>query len=63
MPGESASGPAPRTGVPVRLLRYLQRAVLDALMALAAIVLERRIRRALRGAGGTGPEPTGGQEG
>jgi hypothetical protein len=46
----------------VRLLRYLQRAILDALMALAAVVLERRIRRALRGAAGTGPEPTGGQE-
>ena len=47
MPGESVSGPASRPGVPVRLLRHPQRAILDALMALAAVVLERRIRRAL----------------
>lgn len=61
MPAESKSGPAPRPGVPVRLLRYLQRAMLDVLMAMAAAVLERRIRKALRGAGGTGPEPPGGR--
>jgi len=65
MPG---SGPAPRRdghgrNGHGRALAYLQGAVLRALMAMAAVILERRIRKALRSGGEAGAGPQGGQEG
>jgi hypothetical protein len=49
-------GPAARRGLAARILAVPQRAVLGSLMSLAVIVLERRIRQALRaGAGGDSP--------
>ena len=40
-----------------RILRYPQRAILNAGMTLAAIALERRIRKALRRDAGSGTDP------
>jgi len=51
--GLAAPSAAPR-GPLARILRYPQRAILDAGMTLAAIALERRIRKALRQDQGTG---------
>lgn len=52
MPGHVAPGPPPRRGALARVRSYPQRMILDAFMALAAIVLERRIRKALRSGAG-----------
>ena len=60
MPGQAPSArsapavpaPAPRRAFPARVLSRAQRAVLGALMSLAVIVLERRIRKALRSEAG-----------
>jgi hypothetical protein len=57
MPGHSRPGQALRTGLAARILGYPQRAALSALMFLAVIVLERRIRKALRRDAGTDPKP------
>jgi hypothetical protein len=59
MPGQPGPGPAGTVGaVPrgpaERAVRSIQRAVLGAAMTLAAVVAERRIRRALRRDGGRG---------
>ena len=51
MPGQ------PGPGLPERVLRSAQRAILGAMMTVAAAVAERRIRRALRRDDGRGPEP------
>jgi len=56
--GRAASSAAPR-GSLARILRYPQRAILDAGMTLAAIALERRIRKALRRDQGTGGQAAG----
>jgi hypothetical protein len=40
-----------------RLRGHLPRAILNAIMTLAVIVLERRIRKALRSGAATGPRP------
>ena len=59
MPGHSRPGRAPHRGFPARVLGYLQRAILGALMSCAVIVLERRIRKALgrdKGADRPGPD-------
>lgn len=50
MPGRSPS-------LPKRVLRYPARLILSALMSLAVLVLERRLRKALRPS--TGPRPPG----
>jgi hypothetical protein len=52
-------GPAARRGVAARIVAVPQRAVLGSLMSLAVIVLERRLRKALR-AGPGGDSPPGG---
>ena len=53
MPGQAP--PAPER----RMLRFLPRVILDSLMSAAVMVLERRIRKALRsgGSGGSGAGP------
>jgi len=47
----------PERGLPERGLRSAQRAILGAMMTVAAAVAERRIRRALRRDDGRGPDP------
>ena len=59
MPGSSPASRRDRHG---RILGHLQGAVLRALMAMAAAILERRIRKALRGGGEDDGGPQGGQE-
>jgi hypothetical protein len=44
----SRAGRAAHGGIPARLLGPLQRVILSALMSSAVIILERRIRTALR---------------
>jgi hypothetical protein len=59
---EPGPGGVPPRGLAERVLRFAQRALLGAMMTVAAAVAERRIRRALRGAsppvlpGGITPE-------
>jgi hypothetical protein len=47
----------PERGLPERGLRSAQRAILGAMMTVAAAVAERRIRRALRRDDGRGLDP------
>ena len=60
MPDPAPGGQAPPRAVPGRVISRVQRAILGALMSLAVIVLERRIRKALRSDGtadrGSGPD-------
>ncbi|HEY7012047.1 MAG TPA: hypothetical protein VH480_04770 [Streptosporangiaceae bacterium] len=64
MAGQSPPGPASRRGPVARVLAAPQRAVLGSLMSLAVIVLERRLRKALRAEpGGGGQTPPGGAGG
>jgi hypothetical protein len=56
-------GPAARRGLAARILAGLQRAVLGSLMSLAVIVLERRLRQALRAGAGEDQEPPPGGTG
>jgi len=55
--GGQAGPPAVARGPLARILRYPQRAILDAGMTLAAIALERRIRKALCRDAGSGADP------
>jgi hypothetical protein len=48
MAPHSRAGRTAHRGIPARLLGPLQRAILSALMSSAVIILERRIRTALR---------------
>lgn len=59
MPDPASDGQAPPRAIPGRMISRVQRAVLGALMSLAVILLERRIRKALRadGTAGRGPRP------
>ena len=50
-------GRQPGRGLAERVVRSAQRAILDAAMTLAAVVAERRIRRALRRDDGRGQAP------
>jgi len=61
MPGRA--GPGIRRGSLGRILRYPQRAILDAGMTLAAAALEWRIRKALRRSGEADQEPQVGRPG
>ena len=64
MAGPAPSGPAPQRGPVARILAVPQRAILGSVMSLAVIVLERRIRKALRAEpGGSGPPSPGGAGG
>lgn len=61
MAGQPPPGPASQRGPVARALAVPQRAVLGSLMSLAVIVLERRLRKALRaGAGGDQRPPPAG---
>lgn len=53
----SGRSPSPQPSLPRRVLRYPARVILNALMSLAALVLERRLRKALRPS--TEPRPPG----
>lgn len=55
MPDPVPGGQAQQREVPARVLSRIQRAVLGLLMSLAVIVLERRIRKALRPGAGQQP--------
>jgi hypothetical protein len=55
MPDPVSGGQAPPRAVPGRVISRVQRAILGALMSLAVIVLERRIRKALRSDGTADP--------
>ncbi|HEY1323402.1 MAG TPA: hypothetical protein VGF32_24300 [Streptosporangiaceae bacterium] len=61
MPGQPGRGlperGLPERGLPERGLRSVQRAILGAMMTVAAAVAERRIRRALRRDDSRGPDP------
>jgi hypothetical protein len=48
MTAPNPSAPVPRRPVRQRVLRYPARLILSTLMSLAATVLERRVRKALR---------------
>jgi hypothetical protein len=48
MPDPASGGQAPPRAVAARVISRVQRAVLGALMSLAVIVLERRLRAAFR---------------
>jgi len=48
MPGPAPPAAAPRRQFPNRILAYPAQATLSALMSVAVVVLERRIRKALR---------------
>ena len=51
MPGHSLPAGAPQRPFPKRMLRYPARVILSAFMSLAVMVMERRIRKALRANG------------
>jgi hypothetical protein len=55
MPDPVFGGRAPPRAVPGRVISRVQRAIPGALMSLAVIVLERRIRKALRSDGTADP--------
>ncbi len=57
MPGHPPPGQAPQRSFAARILGFPQRVTLSALMSLAVIVLERRIRKALGRDAGTDAKP------
>jgi len=57
MPAPPPPAQARQRRPPAHIPRHPPRAILNTIMSLAVIVLERRIRKALRSGGQTGPEP------